>query len=65
MSARKKVAKLHFDFPKKEGVGKAQLNVYEKSGEISLVVTTELNGDAVVFMTRAELAKLQQKVARI
>ena len=65
MPARKKETRLHFDLPKKEGVGKAQLDVYEASGEFSLVVTTEHGGDVLIFMTRAELTKLQQKFAQI
>jgi hypothetical protein len=65
MSAPDRLPRLRFDLPKREGIGEACVLVYEVAGEFELVLTAEHGGDAEVFLTRAEFAQLQQRLAEI
>ena len=65
MSAPDKIPRLRFDLPKKEGISEAWVLVYEVADGFSLVVTAEHGGDADVFLTRAEFAQFQQRLAEI
>ena len=54
-----------FDIPEKPGTSEACILVYQIGDGFSLVATAKDDGDAEIFLSRRELAELQQRLSAV